>query len=253
MRKMRIVSFLLTIFLFVIPTISSAADLRLNYVKQRLISSGIDVVKVNKLLIDKRRKLFTLKTVAYKEPDWKIIEKKLYSATSVQKGKDYIKNNQAAFDKAEKDFGVKKEVLAGIIAIETDFGKNAGGYSVFNVVYSRMEKWPATKWRGQADELVAFSKFCLNSQLDCFNIKGSYAGAFGIVQFMPSSVLAYGVDGDADGIIDLMNPMDAVSSAANFLIGHGWEKNQLKAIASYYGNPVGYPKIVLTYASLLAK
>ena len=244
---------LLIALICAIPSISFAADLRLNYVRQKLVSAGFKVATVNKLLTDKRIKQYTLKTVAYKEPDWKIIENKLYSDVSVQKGKDYIKQNQTAFDQAEKNFGVKKEVLAGIIAIETDFGRNTGGYPVFNAIYSRVEKWPVTKWRAQADELVAFSKFCLNSKLDCLNIKGSYAGAFGIVQFMPSSVLAYGVDGNNDGVVDLMNPEDAVPSAAKFLKGHGWDKDQLTAIARYYGSPIGYPSIVLTYASLLAK
>lgn len=239
--------------MFVATSVSSAKDARLEYVKKQLVSSGIDKTEIDKLLADKRLKLYPLKVVAYKQPNWKIIERKLYSKISVQRGKDYIRENQAAFDKAEQDFGVKKEVLAGIIAIETDFGKNPGSYPIFNVIYSRLERWPAAKWRGQANELIALSKFCLKSQLDCFGIKGSYAGAFGLVQFMPSSVLTYGVDGDNDGVIDLSKPTDAVSSAAKFLKGHGWGENQLKALAGYYGSSIGYPRIVLAYASLLAK
>lgn len=253
MPRIRMCLVILVATIFVIPVALAAADVRLNYVKQTLVSAGISQAQINKLLADKRIKLYTLKTVAYKTPDWKIIENKLYAAASVQKGKNYIKNNQAAFDKAEKGWGVPKEVLAGIMAIETDFGNNTGGYSVFNMLYTRMERWPVSSWRGQAGELVALSKFCLKSKIDCFAVKGSYAGAFGLVQFMPSSVLAYGVDGDGDGVIDLFNPMDAASSAAKFLIGHGWNNNQLKALTGYYGSPVGYPKIVLMYASLLAK
>ncbi len=187
---MRLIPIFVVALMFVTTSVSSAKDARLEYVKKQLVSSGIDKTEIDKLLADKRLKLYPLKVVAYKQPNWKIIERKLYSKISVQRGKSYIKNNQAAFDKAEQDFGVKKEVLAGIIAIETDFGKNSGNYPIFNVIYSRLERWPAAKWRGQANELIALSKFCLSSQLDCFKIRGSYAGAFGLVQFMPSSVLS---------------------------------------------------------------
>lgn len=259
--KMRAVWISMVGLIFLIPVISSAKDARLEYVKKQLVSSGVDQVDIDKLFTDKRLKLYPLKIVAYKQPNWKIIEKKLYSKSSVKKGRDYIKQNQEAFDKAEQDFGVKKEVLAGIIAIETDFGKKSGDYPIFNVIYSRLERWPSDKWKGQASELIALSRFCLKSGLDCLGIKGSYAGAFGLVQFMPSSVLAYGVDGDGDGVIDLSKPIDAVPSAAKFLKGHGWlaspnqgkENNQLKALAGYYGSSIGYPKIVLIYASLLVK
>lgn len=250
---MRFTLIFIVVLMLILPSVSSAKDARLEYVRKQLVSSGIDKAEIDKLLADKRLKLYPLKVVAYKPPNWKVIEKKLYSGNSVQEGKDYIKENQAAFDKAEQDFGVNKEVLAGVIAIETDFGKNLGSYPIFNIIYSRLERWSVAQWRGQANELIALSKFCLKSQLDCFSIKGSYAGAFGLVQFMPSSVLTYGVDGNGDGVIDLSKPIDAVSSAANFLKGHGWGENQLKALARYYGSSIGYPKIVLTFASLLAK
>jgi len=239
--------------IFVVPAVSSASDTRLDYVKNQLISSGLNKTSVNKVLADKRIRLYQLKVVAYKAPNWQIIESKLLSQSLVQTGAAYIKNNQAVFDKAEQDFGVKKEVLAGIIAIETDFGKNLGGYPIFNVIYSRLERWPQTQWKGQAGELVALIKYCLKSKIDCFGIKGSYAGAFGLVQFMPSSLLAYGIDGNKNGIIELSKPADAIPSAANFLKAHGWQTNQLKALTSYYGSPVGYPNIVLSYASLLSK
>ncbi len=233
------------------PAVSHASNVRVNYVKKQLISSGLDSASVRKLLADKRLRLYSVKVVAYKKPNWKIIEQKLYSPASLQTGADYIRANQVIFDQAEQNFGVKKEVLAGLIAIETDFGKNSGGYTVFNMLYSRLIHWSQTRWKHQADELVALSKYCLQSNLDCFGIKGSYAGAFGLVQFMPSSLLDYGVDGDNDGVIDLSQPADAAPSAANFLKAHGWQDDQLKALARYYGSFDGYPKIVLTYASLL--
>ncbi len=235
------------------PVPKPAVNARADYVREKLMALGIDISKFNAALTDKRLVIYPVKTVAYKDPNWSIIENKLYSAYSVQKGKDYIVAHQAVFDQTEQDFGVRKEALAGLIAIETDFGKNAGTYPIFNVLYSRMMRWPTTTWKAQADQLAAFIQYCIQSNIDCYSVKGSYAGAFGIVQFMPNSLLSYGVDGDGNGVIDLSKEVDAIPSAANFLKKHGWDQDQLKALARYYGSSVGYPGIVLTYADLLAK
>lgn len=239
------------------PTINPSPKLPVNtradYVRTQLTAAGIDTAQFNAALADKRLVVYPVKTVAYKDPDWTIIENKLYSAASVQRGKDYIRAHQAVFDQAELDYGVKKEALAGLIAIETDFGKNAGTYPIFNVLYSRMMRWPAATWKTQADQLVAFTQYCTQSNIDCYSVKGSYAGAFGIVQFMPNSLLSYGVDGDHNGVINLSQEIDAIPSAANFLKQHGWDQDPLKSLARYYGSSIGYPGIVLTYADLLAK
>ncbi len=226
---------------------------RVDYVRMQLFSAGIDAATFNNALADKRLVVYPVKTVAYKEPNWKAIEDKMYSPDFVQRGKNYLSMHQAVFDQAEQQFGVSKEALTGLIGIETEFGKNAGTYPIFNVLYSRTLRWPAISWQAQADQFVAFVMYCVQSKIDCYGIKGSYAGAFGIVQFMPNSLLAYGVDGDHDGIINLSQEADAIPSAANFLKKHGWDDDHLKSLARYYGSSIGYPGIVLTYADLLKK
>jgi len=237
----------------ILPTPSATPITRIGYVRQQLIGAGFDSVQVEKILTDARLKLYPIKQVAYKEPDWNAIKLKLYDPAFVQKGKDYIIANQDVFNSAEAEFGVPKEVLAGVIAIESEFGVNFGTTVTFNALYSRMTQWSATTWKAQADQLVAFSTYCLRSQIDCFGIKGSYAGALGIVQFMPDSLLNYGIDGNGDGIVDLYNPVDAIPSAGNFLARHNWSADHIKALAGYYGSSVGYPEIVLMYASLLTQ
>lgn len=235
-----------------VPTVTpKPVNARVAYVQAQLTDAGFDSAKVSQLFADSRLKLYSIQTVAYKEPDWQLIKDKLYGESYVQRGNDYIALHRAAFEAAERDYGVPKGVLAGIIAIETAFGTNTGTTPTFNALYSRMRQWPEDKWKGQAAQLTALAKFCLQSKVDCFAIKGSYAGAMGIVQFMPISLLSYGVDGDKDGFVDLLKPVDAIPSAANFLIGHGWNEDQLKSIARYYGSSVGYPEIVMHYASLL--
>ncbi len=221
---------------------------RTDYVRTQLASlSG----SFNTLLTDSRLAVYPKQTVVYKPPDWQAVKNKLYSAESVQKGADYIRANLSTFENAEQTYGVPKEALTGLIAMETDFGKNAGNYSVFNALYSRMMQWPEATWKAQADQLVAFTKYCVGSHVDCFSVKGSYAGAFGLVQFMPDSLLSYGVDGDGNGVINLSLPVDAIPSAAHYLQAHGWAANPQLALTRYYGSPEGYPEIVLAYAELL--
>lgn len=233
--------------------VNPAGDTRLDYVRSQLLAAGFSQAQIGGLLTDSRIQLLPKISVAYKPANWTLVRKKMLANASVQAGVGYIKTNQAIFDSAQKYYGVPSGVIAGIMAIETGFGTNTGGYSVFNALYSRMEHWPVSTWQSQAGELVAFSKYCLNSKLDCLQVKGSYAGAIGLVQFMPDSILAYGVDGDKDGVVDMFNPADAVPSAANFLVRHGWFASKLKALASYYGSPVGYPGIVLNYSALVTK
>ncbi len=231
-------------------------SVRLNYVAQELVNAGYDTESITTLLQDSRKQLLPVRSVAYKkvtEKQWSDIRRKLYSASFVRQGKNYIEAHRSSFEQAQRDSEVPMEVIAGIIAIETEFGKNSGTTSTFNAVYSRMEQWPEEKWKSQAKQVIALSKHCLNTKQDCFAIKGSYAGAMGLVQFMPDSLLAFGIDGDHDGDIDLKDPVDAILSAGNYLKMNGWGKSPTKALTTYYGSPEGYPEIVLHYASLLTK
>ncbi len=238
--------------LMIVPSVSHAyTSPRIEWVKKELVKQGYEKKVVNGLFSDTRIKMLPYKSVTYKQPDWNIITKKLTSPELVQEGREYIESHSAVFARAEQDYGVPQGVLVGIIAIETHFGKNVGKYSTFNALYSRTRQWPNATWKRQAGQLIALSKYCLDSNLDCMAIKGSYAGAFGIVQFMPDSLLAYGIDGDKSGAIDLMNPEDAIPSAANYLAKHGYAENNLKAIARYYGSSVGYPNIVMKFAELV--
>lgn len=231
-------------------------DERLAYVQRKLINEGFEEPRVNQLLTDSRRKEYPPLQVSYKPVSpatWNKIRAKLYSAEYVQRGKDYITAHQEVFDRAEEEFGVPKGILVGIIAIETEFGKNTGETPTFNAVFSRMSHKAADNWEGEAKRLVALSQYCLEADLDCYEITGSYAGAMGLVQFMPDSLQNYGVDGNEDALVDLHDPVDAIPSAANFLKGHGWAQNQRLALTRYYGNSVGYPEIGLHYATLVSK
>lgn len=138
----------------------------------------------------------------------------------LERGRGFLQRRRALLDAIEQRYAVEREAVAGIIATETKFGSHRGKYRVFNALATqalemkRRQRW-ATK------ELVALLRVFSDDPLA---IKGSYAGAVGLVQFMPTSILGYGRDHDGDGRIDLDAWPDALASCANYLKQHGWRR-----------------------------
>jgi membrane-bound lytic murein transglycosylase B len=137
-------------------------------------------------------------------------------------GVAFWKANRAALERAERQYGVPAEYVVAIIGVETLYGRNTGRFRVVDALATLAFDYPprADFFR---DELVNFLLMARDEGLDVFTLRGSYAGAFGIPQFMPGSARRYAVDFDASGAIDLSrSPADAVGSVANFLRQHGW-------------------------------
>jgi membrane-bound lytic murein transglycosylase B len=140
-------------------------------------------------------------------------------------------NEQAAWlERAQAQWGVPAEIVVGIIGVETFYGRVVGNFRVLDVLATLAFDFPA----GRSDrsaffraELEAFLLMCRREGLDPAAPRGSYAGAMGLPQFMPSSVNRYAVDFDGDGRIDLgASAADAIGSVANFLAAHGWRNGQ---------------------------
>lgn len=115
------------------------------------------------------------------------------------------------------------------------------------VIENRRSEW-ARK------ELAELLTFCREQNRDPFSIRGSWAGAFGIPQFIPSSYVRFAVDGNSDGRIDLFSMSDAVASVASYLRSHGWEKGkpeQNRQAVYAYNRCDSYVKAVFAYAKAL--
>ena len=132
--------------------------------------------------------------------------------------------------RAEKEFGVPAEIIAGIIGIETVYGRNTGRFRVLDVLTTLAFAYPEAPnqaarmafFRGELENALVLAR---KNSIDPLSMLGSFAGAIGLPQFMPGSVLAYGVDYDNDGVIDLRNSAaDAIGSVASFLVQHGWQR-----------------------------
>ena len=118
--------------------------------------------------------------------------------------------------------GVPTEIITAIIGVETFYGRIAGSYRVIDALATLAFDYPKRS-PFFTSELENFLVLAWESGKDPLALKGSYAGAMGFGQFMPSSYRAYAVDYDGDGVIDIWdNPADAIASVANYFIEHGW-------------------------------
>lgn len=132
--------------------------------------------------------------------------------------------NRNALARAERAHGVPAEVIVAIIGVETFYGRNTGRWRVVDALTTLAFDYPA-RANFFRSELESYLLFAREGNLDVFAMRGSYAGAMGLPQFMPSSARRYAVDFDKDGVVDLRrSTSDAIGSVANFLKQHGWRK-----------------------------
>jgi membrane-bound lytic murein transglycosylase B len=153
---------------------------------------------------------------------WEAYRAQFLSDRHVRAGLEYWKAHRAALARARAEYGVPEEIIVAIIGVETFYGRNTGRWRVIDALATLAFDYPprARFFRGELESYLLFAR---DLQLDVFSVKGSYAGAIGIPQFMPGSYLRYAVDFDGDRRIDLRdNPVDAIGSVANFLLRHGW-------------------------------
>jgi len=155
---------------------------------------------------------------------WDRYKKLFIEDKRISNGKLFIQNNFETLERAEKEFGVPKEVITSILGVETRYGKIQGSYRVIDSLLTLGFDYPrrANFFR---KELVDFFLLTRENKLDINEIRGSYAGAMGYGQFISSSYRAYAIDYDGDGYSDLFNSVDdAIGSIANYLYVHGWKR-----------------------------
>ncbi len=153
---------------------------------------------------------------------WYEYRKQFLTEQHVKRGLAYWKQHQEALDRAHREYGVPPEIILGILGVETSYGRNPGRYRVIDALVTLWLQYPprAGFFRRELEEFLLLAR---EQKLDPLLFRGSYAGAIGIAQFIPSSYRRYAVDFDGDGRRDLAtNPTDAIGSIANFLRVHGW-------------------------------
>jgi membrane-bound lytic murein transglycosylase B len=156
--------------------------------------------------------------------DTKTYISKRTSSKKVSIGKEFYINNKNLINVVEKKFDIEKELLLSLMGIETNFGTYVGKMDILSSLATLSFDKRRSKFF--TNELLTLLKLIENKQIDYKTLYGSWAGAFGFFQFMPSTMKNYAIDFDNNNSIDLKNNKDAYASAANYLNQIGWKSNQ---------------------------
>ncbi len=168
--------------------------------------------------------------------DWNIYRARFVEPVRLGSGFRFWDDNAALLERAQRDYGVPPEIVVGILGVETVYGRNTGSFRVIDALTTLAFDYPnkardrSAFFREQLTDALVLSR---NDASDAnagvgaaAGLHGSYAGAIGMPQFMPGSVLRYAVDYDGDGRIDLLgSAADIIGSVANFLAQHGWVRD----------------------------
>jgi membrane-bound lytic murein transglycosylase B len=255
--------------------------------KEKLIAEGVDSSFVENLINDTNVK-FNEKFVKInvvgtgKAPDYS----SHYNSRAARKSKQFLSENLEQLEAAEKEYGVPKEVITSILYVETRHGGYLGYNNIVSVFLStalanqekyyelnskmlketysddseelekylsKLKKRSEYKSDWAMEQIVALEELDKNSPIPITEIEGSWAGAFGMSQFLPSSYNSWAVDGNGDGLINLFDKDDAIFSVANYLNENGWGKTlkkQRKAVW-HYNHSTAYVNAVLKLSELI--
>jgi membrane-bound lytic murein transglycosylase B len=156
---------------------------------------------------------------------WEEYRALLLTERRIAEGVQFWKKFPRTLGRAERKYGVPPEYVVAIIGVETFYGRTTGNWRVVDALTTLAFDYPprAGFFRSELEQYLLFAR---NAGIDVFSVRGSYAGAMGLPQFMPSSARAYAVDFDGNGHIDLLKSRsDAIGSVANFLKVHGWQRD----------------------------
>lgn len=162
----------------------------------------------------------------------------------IEAGAAFWKEHAGTLARAEQQFGVPAEYIVAIIGVETRFGRYTGKWRVVDALTTLGFNYPK---RGKffTSELEHFMLMTREQKLDPLALKGSYAGAMGLGQFISSSYRNFAIDFDGDQVADLWNTQDAIGSIANYFAKHGWKPNQAVIFPATSQQPVADDRLSL--------
>lgn len=154
---------------------------------------------------------------------WKRYRSRFLDPVRISAGVSFWQEHEKTLQLAEQTYTVPAEIIVGIIGVETIYGRNMGSFPLLSALATLAFDYPprAELFRGELEQLFLLAR---EQGQDVSAYRGSYAGALGLPQFLPSSVREFAVDGDGDGTVDLRDSAeDAIASVANYLARHGWQ------------------------------
>lgn len=224
----KILLLLLSFFSFSIQAGSGKPDID-NFVKETASQYDLDEKFIKDILLQAKRQqsiIDAMNRPAEKKKKWFEYRKIFITDKRINKGVEFWNEHKETLNQVSKETGVPVEIIVAIIGVETYYGAIKGNYKVIDALYTLAFHYPKRS-EFFTKELGKFMLLTNKEKISALETKGSYAGAMGFGQFMPSSYLQYAVDFDKDGQRDLINNIpDAIASVGNYLKSHGWEKNK---------------------------
>jgi membrane-bound lytic murein transglycosylase B len=166
-----------------------------------------------------------------KPKNWQAYSSRFIEPIRINAGVRFWNENADLLARAERTYGVPAEIIVGIIGVETVYGRDTGRFRVIDTLTTLAFAYPEAPnrtdrmafFRGELENTLLLAQ---HEGVAPFSLLGSFAGAVGLPQFMPGSILKWGVDFDNDGHVDLRNSVaDAIGSVANYLVVHGWKRD----------------------------
>tara|TARA_B100001093_G_scaffold443868_1_gene446495 strand:+ start:806 stop:1807 length:1002 start_codon:yes stop_codon:yes gene_type:complete len=228
---MKLIKFILTFVFFIITT--AISDNQTNFIKWKInfkktaLENNIseqtfDLVMNNTKFLSNVIKYDRFQPEFYEDTKTYILKRT--SSKKVLKGTKFYKDNDTLIDNVSKEYKIEKELLLSLMGIETNFGTYIGKMDILSSLATLSFDQRRSKFF--TNELLTLLKLIENNQIDYKTLFGSWAGAFGFFQFMPSTIKNYAIDYDDNGYVNLKDNKDAYASAANYLNKIGWKNNQ---------------------------
>jgi membrane-bound lytic murein transglycosylase B len=204
------------------------ADVEAAFVADTAKSSGMAPEEIRGWLAQARYQPSIIRAITRpaESKTWRDYRPIFITDARISAGRDFMAEHHGDLARVEAETGVPAEYITAIIGVETYYGANTGSYRVLDALYTLAFFYPkrAEFFRGELSNLFALAK---EERLDLATLRGSYAGAMGWGQFMPSSYRSYAKDGDGDGQRNLLtSSADAIASVANYFVGYGWQRGQ---------------------------
>lgn len=216
------------------PTLSCAADnnyashpAALALIDEMVAEEGFEREQLLALFAETNRQdsiIDAMNRPAEKTKPWYEYREIFLNDKRAKQGVVFYREHQQTLERAEAEMGVPAEIIVAIIGVETYYGRIAGSYRVIDALSTLAFDYPRRS-EFFTKELKNYLMLTRDQRMDPLTLTGSYAGAMGYGQFMPSSYRSYAVDFDDDGVADIWNnPVDAIGSVANYFKAHGWNE-----------------------------
>lgn len=205
--------------------VDSRPDLR-GFIDEMVKQHAFDRAELSQLLSQAETKssiLDAISSPAEKRKAWRDYRSIFVNPSRIDGGVEFWNTHASVLARAESVYGVPAEIIVAIIGVETRYGKNTGSYRVLDALVTLAFDYPARSpfFRSELEHYLLLTR---EEHIDATAPKGSYAGAMGLPQFMPSSFRRYAVDFDKNGRRDLWGDIDdVIGSVANYLSIHGWQ------------------------------